>query len=660
MLVFDVETDGLLDKLSHIKCLNMLDTETGAEYRYTDAEFYEEPVTTKDADGKVSLRSVRQGAPTKRTGTMAAGLKRLANASEIGGHFVIGFDLPAIRKVYPTWAPKGRVFDSTVMTRVIYTNLYDLDIAAIRKGKLPREFETKRLVGSHKLVAWGLRLGGPLKRDWTPMQVGQTWENYSFSEDCDDYCMDDVRTNAHLFAKLAAKGYDDRCFQIEHRVQVIINRQEAHGWLFDVPAAEKLTATLQKRKVELEAECATVFKPWYIRLSSMTGRNHTLNGTTKGADWTKIRWVTFNPASRDHIADRLTAIYGWKPTETTDGGKPKVDETILESLPYPEAAKLAEFFTVNKRLGQVAEGKQAWLKAVKADGRIHGRVNTNGAVTGRMTHNSPNVAQCPANHSPYGEECRSLWIVPPGKKLVGVDADGLELRMLAHYMAKHDGGAYVQIVVSGVKEDGTDVHTMNRKALGLNSRDNAKTWIYAFLYGAGNMKLGTIVYEDFPAAKQAKFNEKFPAGRHRETALVALGKRSRDQMAAGFPALAKLVNGVKAAAKARGYLVGLDGRHIHVRSQHAALNSLLQSAGAVVLKQALCLMFDAYDDKWPNGEVEPVGNIHDEVQIECLEGIANEVAEIASNAIVRAGEILGLRCPLAAGSDIGDDWSSTH
>src|SRR5690606_31621074 len=184
--------------------------------------------------------------------------------------------------------------------------------------------------------------------------------------------------------------------------------------------------------------------------------------------------------SRTHIYKRLKDKYNWKPKEFTEKGTPKVSEEVLESLPYPEAELLNEYLMIQKRISQLAEGHSAWLKMVRPDGRIYGSVITNGAVTGRMTHNSPNLAQVPAVNVPYGKECRSLFTVPDDRVLVGADASGLELRCLAHYMARFDKGAYARELLEG------DIHTANQKAAGLPTRDNAKTFIYAFLYGAGD------------------------------------------------------------------------------------------------------------------------------------------------------------------------------
>ncbi|MEM7200273.1 MAG: DNA polymerase [Planctomycetota bacterium] len=658
MLVFDIETDGLLDNLTHIKCLNMLHTPSGREYRFTDHEHYEEPYPNLET-GELCIYA---GTKTKRDGTIADGLALLADASSIGGQNVIAFDIPAIRKVFPSWDYAGVVWDTLTMSRVMYTNLFDLDMRASKAGRLPPDFASKRLIGTHKLEAWGLRLGGEQKADFNPKDYGQTWDSYSFSEACDDYCMQDVRTNAAVFEHFLGKGYSDQCIRLEHDVAEIIYRQEAYGWAFDVDAAEKLTATLLIRKQELMDDCTKAFEPWYVKVRFRQGRNNKKFGTVKDADWNQINWIEFNPTSRDHIANRLQKVKGWRPKDFTPNGKPKVDDAILNALPYPEAKLLAELFMVTKRLGQIAEGKQAWLKKVKPDGRIHGRVNSNGAVTGRMTHSDPNVAQCPANYAPYGEECRACWTVGPGRKLVGADADGLELRMLANRLFKYDNGAYAKTVVEGNKADGTDAHTLNQEALKFSKRDNAKAWIYAFLYGAGNYKLGTIVLADFDEERRARFLAKFPAGRQRDKAITQLGETSRSRLESAFPALATFVDKLKKFAKRNGYLKGLDGRRIHVRSEHAALNSQLQSDGAVVMKQALVLLDQDLEAQGyaPGDDYEFVGNIHDEVQIECREEIATDVAERASASIRRAGEVLGVHCPLAGAADIGNNWAETH
>jgi DNA polymerase I-like protein with 3'-5' exonuclease and polymerase domains len=357
-----------------------------------------------------------------------------------------------------------------------------------------------------------------------------------------------------------------------------------------------------------------------------------------------VKLTEFNPGSRDHVASWLKQLHGWEPKEFTNDGKPKIDDTILNQLKYPEAKVLAEYFMVAKRLGQVAEGDQAWFRHVKADGRIHGSVITNGAVTGRMTHAAPNMAQVPAGYSPYGPECRDLFTVPPGKRLVGADASALELRCLAGYMARWDGGAYIKTVVDGRKEDGTEIHTVNRKALEIDSRDDAKTWFYAFIYGGGDEKLGSILLK----TKGAKARRR--------------GKVSRDKFLANLPALGKLVDAVQKKVKTTGALKGLDGRWLYIRSPHSALNTLLQSAGAILMKVALvCLDRKLQELGYePGTNYEFVANVHDEWQIECDEHIAEQVGMCAVAAMEEAGRQLNFRCPITGEYRAGASWKETH
>ena len=643
MLVFDIESDGLLfgkNKLTKVHCINLFDRSNGRAYRFTDHAFYQ------DVDGNVT------DVPTPRDGDIQAGLRMLAEAEAIGGQNIIGYDIPALKIVYPEWDYGGEVRDTVVMSRTMYTNLKDRDFAALRKGRLPEAFQKRGLIGTHKLEAWGYRLGCTMKGEFNPKDFGHTWRTMPFTQEFDDYCAVDVVLNVEVFEHFEKKSYAQQALDIEHEIAQIVFDQEVRGWTFDVEGAKKLTAHLMKRKLELEDELRATFPPW----EKFTGifvpkRNNKAKGYVKGVGIKRYKTLDFNPGSRDHIADRLIALHGWEPEEKTPSGKPKVDETIIAQLPYPEAPLIAEYLTVTKRLGQVADGKQAWLKQVKEDGKIHGRVMHNGAVTGRMTHSNPNVAQTPANHSLFGEACRALWKAAKGLVLVGADADGLELRMLAHFLAAFDGGAYVKVILEGKKSEGTDMHTRNQEAVGLRLRDNAKTMFYAWLYGAGDYKLGTVYIEDMTDEQRTKFYETF-SGTKRKGAIVKLGKRSRERLVKGIPGMDKLIKAVMQAAK-KGSLRGLDGRRLHIRSPHAALNTLLQSAGALVMKKAQILL---------NDDMHPafVGTIHDEWQMESEPSKAEELGKAACDAITRAGEWFNLRCPLAGNYDIGNSWAETH
>jgi DNA polymerase I-like protein with 3'-5' exonuclease and polymerase domains len=573
------------------------------------------------------------------------------------------------------------VLDTLVASRLIWTDLEDIDQRALKKGKRPAVFREKRLVGKHALEAWGYRLGF-LKGDFSG-----PWD--TFTAEMADYGIQDPEVTLALVEKIEAENYSEEALRLEHRVAEIIFLQERHGFYFDTEAAERLEIELTAEKARLEDELRSAFDPWFeperykgkiVEVDPKRRRTAAV-ASEDGAQWRssyepgepycKVKLVSFEPGSRDKIANRLTRLFGWTPVDYTPTGKPKVDETTLGGLDYPEAKLLIRYLTVDKRLGQLATGDEAWLKKVRADHRIHGRVNTNGAITGRMTHSGPNMAQVPAirvddNDTPllgfdggYGVEARRLFTASPGKLLVGVDAEGLELRELAHYMARYDDGAYVETVVNGKKSDGSDVHSVNRRAIGLNSRYNAKTWTYAYLYGAGDLKLGKIAYDDLTEAQRAKFNAKHPPGAPRERALVRLGKTGRARIESSLPALGELQKALKSAGS---QLRSHDGRRLNIRANHVRLNTLLQGGGAVVMKKALVLAYDALLARgWVFGrEFAMVVNVHDELQTETDPEIAEEVGRIIADAIRRAGEAFELRCPLSGSWDVGPNWAATH
>lgn len=642
MLVFDIETDGFLEDLTKIHCINLIDRSTGKSLAFNGGVYSD-------------------GTPAPRDGTIEEGLELLANADCIAGHNIIRYDIPAIQKLHPQWKTKHQVIDTLVCVNVIYPDVADRDFTAMRKGTLSKEHQRLGLIGKQSLEAWGMRLG-VLKTvyDW---KADGEWQH--FTKTMDDYARQDPVVNLRLLEQIESKHYSPECLDLEHAVARIVWAQTQRGWAVNVTAMEALTVKLQKRHAEIAAQLTTLFQPWYMpdmvkgSATFTPKKDDRKRGYTAGVSFSKVKQVVFNPASRDHISDRLMKVRGWKPSQFTDGGKPQVDETILESLPWPEAKALAEGLMIEKRSGQVATGNEAWLKNTR-NGRIHGTVNTNGAVTGRMTHARPNVAQTPRVGSPYGEECRACWIAGVGFVLVGCDASGLELCMLAHFMARYDGGAYAITVTSGKKEDGTDVHTVNMNAAGLRLRDSAKTFVYALLYGAGDYKLGTIAYDDFDDETKARFNKQFPRKGQRANALKNLGKKRRAALMSNLPALGKLADAVKIAAK-RGFLVGLDGRQLHIRSEHAALNTLLQSAGALVMKKALVILDGALAPIRSTGATAAfVGNIHDEWQIETQKEIADEVGKLACEAIRLAGEHFKFRVPLSGSYSVGSNWAETH
>jgi DNA polymerase I len=515
----------------------------------------------------------------------ASGLQKYLDSCDlIIMHNGICFDAPVLRETWKTSIMPSQVCDTLVLSRLL----------------------SPSLEGGHSLDAWGKRLGFP-KGEFNDWDGGLTPE-------MEEYCIQDTlvtqKLYEHLTSELKLNKFDQRSIDLEHKVQAIIAKQERNGFKLDEVAGITLLTTLQNKLAVIENELQGIFPAKTIqRVSEKTGKP------------LKDKVEVFNPGSRKQIGERLIEK-GWKPSRYTETGQPIVDEGTLDGVDIPEAKAINEFLMLQKRVSQI----ESWLKAVGEDGRVHGKVITNGAVTGRMTHMSPNMAQVPNSGSPYGEDCMDLWIVEKGYKLVGIDASGLELRMLAHYM-KDD--AYTNEVVSG------DIHTANQKAAGLQTRNQAKTFIYAFLYGAGDAKIGTVVGA---GAKE--------------------GKELKSRFLKNTPSLEKLREQVSSISQKSGSLPGLDGRRVQVRSDHAALNSLLQSAGAIVMKQALVLLNDEL--RRAKIDYKFVANVHDEWQIEVEEARAEEAGKLGVLAIEKAGKVLNMRCPLSGEYKVGNSWKETH
>ena len=506
--------------------------------------------------------------------------KALEGSVSVVGHNLIGYDLPVLERLWGVSVAPERVVDTLVLSRL----------------------EDPSRPGGHSLRSWGERLGYPKgdHDDWSML-----------SQEMIDYCIQDVAVTraTHAYLLNAMKDFDQRSIDLEHKVQFIIQQQERNGWVLDQHLCHELTATFKERMNEIEEVLQGEFPPIvHERYSEKTGKR------------LKDRVEVFNIGSRQQIARRLSAL-GVQFTKVTDKGNPIVDEAVLDTIDLPEARLCSEYLMLQKRYAQVS----SWLGAVQEDERVHGRVNSIGAVTGRMTHMEPNMAQVPASHSLYGHECRSCWTVPEGKKLVGFDASGLELRMLAHYM---DDKEFTNVLLT------EDIHTRNQLAAGLETRPQAKTFIYAFLYGAGDAKIGTIV-----------------GGSAKD------GADLKRRFLSNTPALESLRDRV-ARASGRGYLTGLDGRRLRVRSEHAALNTLLQAAGAIVMKQALVTL-DDYARQWKL-DYKFIGNIHDEVQSEVAADQAEKYGWLAVECLKAAGVEYNLRCPLDGEYKVGTTWAETH
>ena len=496
-------------------------------------------------------------------------------------HNGIGFDVPVVERIWNFTFDRSMVADTLVMSRLA---------------------DPSRS-GGHSLRNWGNILGFAKgdHEDWsqlTPQMI--------------DYCIRDVELTEAVYNRLRVEleGFSQASVDLEHKVQWIIQEQERNGWLLDQRLCHTLCARFKERMYDIESDLQALFPPIVEeRYSEKTGKR------------LKDKVTVFNVGSRQQVAERLSAK-GAVWTELTATGKPVVDEkTLKENSHVPEAAQVLEYLLLQKRYAQVS----SWIEHVKDDGRVHGRVTTNGAITGRMTHQNPNMAQVPSVNSQFGKECRDCWIVPEGRKLVGVDASGLELRMLAHYMGDEE---FTNVLLRD------DIHTRNQIATGLATRPQAKTFIYAFLYGAGDAKIGSIV-----------------GGTARD------GYALRSRFLRNTPSLETLRERVGQASR-KGYLTGLDGRKLWVRSEHSALNTLLQAAGAIIMKKALVLL----DDYATQHKIDYkfIGNVHDEIQSEVASEQAEKFGWLAVECIKAAGISFELRCPLDGEYKVGSTWSETH
>lgn len=601
-LNYDLETNGLLSRGKDLKVhvAAVIDVDTGTELAFVNKDY-----KVPQADGTLEdFMDLVSG---------------LGPEDELSAHNGIGFDNEVMRMVYD-FDHSAQNYDTMIAGLIGYPDLKDRDFQQIKKSKrIGKPHMPGNLAGRSSLEAWGYRLGvekgdyGKGRTDWDVFDI-----------DMFNYCLQDVRVGVALRKHLESRHIPKNILDMEQKFAHIMMLQERRGFAFDMEKAEELLAELSIEQAGLTDKLQRLFPP------------RTVVSFTPKKKLRREKIVPFNPNSKQDIADRLKEKYGWEPLEFTDSGQAKMDDNVLSSLDYPEAKTLARSSMLNKRIAQISTGRAAWLKKVGEDGRLHGRVINIGTPHSRCAHSNPNMAQVPGAAKPFGLRCRSLFRASEGMVMVGTDAQGIQLRALAHYLAPYDDGAYVDIVTKG------DPHEANRIAAGLDERFEAKVFIYSYLFGAGNAHIGGQLGKEGQAA-------------------VRFGKKVRTQFDTRTVGIAQLRAGLKVAAQ-RGHIFSIGGRYVPLRSDHVALNYLLTSFEVDVMKTATNYVHDhadEYDLEW-GVDYANLAHVHDEFQFEVVPEKVENLKTLTCLSIQKAGELLGSRCPQNGEAKEGPTWAETH
>lgn len=592
--VIDIEANGLLHDATQIWCIVALDLEADLYHKYTYhdnfngfKELYENPENTFIA------------------------------------HNGIGYDFPVIKRLLGLELSWKRMYDTLLISRMLHAD---------------------RPQG-HSLASYGQEFGTS-KLDFKDFD--------KYSEEMLTYCTQDVRINGMVWERY--EPYLEKYKQaidIDREFAYYISLQEENGFTLDVEFATHYAAELESEREEYVAKIRQLAPPVKVKSPSYTkaykegrvleesDKSYTyITEKTQVIKSADFKYEPFNPNSRQQIAEHFFTKYDWKPDLFTEKGAPDLSEKVLKTLPFEEAELLCQVIRRTKQLGMIRDGNAAWLKALRADNKVHGAVMVNGAVGGRCTHNSPNLAQCDRKDL----RMRQCWIPKPGWGLVGADASGLELRLLAHYLANWDKGAYVHTILNA------DIHDYNREIMGLNKRDTAKTAIYGLIYGAGNEKLGKIVMADID---QPTTNTRVQ---------MRLGGQVRNKIKDDLVGYKELLALIENTLSKRPFLVGIDGRPLKPRNDYSALNLLLQSAGASVMKKALNNFMRKCRFLGLKHGVDfgLCVNVHDEVQIESPLDKLDQYGTMFVDSIKTVTHQFKLNCPLDGEYKKGSNWSETH
>lgn len=587
---------------------------------------------TDGLDDYTKIWCVSIGEPNKRIKTytgddIPAALSRMKNRILVG-HNILKFDQAVVNKLHPDIGMDTKnCIDTLVLSR--------LDFPA--------------RPGAHALAAWGERLGIPkiVHEDWTKL-----------SPEMIERCEVDVKITLKVFARLGKllKSMPLAC-EIEHAVAYQTWQCEQEGFPFNVERAIKDAAALEKKQAEVLTELQ---KMWPMRFKAAPERVYKVKPNKRspfygildpGVPFSPIEYETFE-GSREQAIDRLIKKYGWKPTVMTKAREPALDEEVLASLPHPEARLLETYYECESKLGflksrENKKRKTGWLDVVRSTGRIHTSINFCKAYTHRMSSSNPNLQNVP-------KDMREYWEAPEGWVLEGADASSLELRVMCHYVAPYDGGAWADEVVAG------DAHTTNQTALGAYSRDTAKRLIYAMPYGGGDTTLGGIWLMD---AYAAKAEPRFEALGIQPTKKKAeIGKAIK--RLAIFGKLEQLKKDAGTIVSQRGYIILPDGRKVRVspRQNYSIIATLCQSLGAVVVKAAIAMLPWLLHEKGLvyGPDYRFALDVHDEIQMFVRLEHVETVKAVAVAAFEATTELLNLKVPMSGEAKHGHLWSETH
>lgn len=725
---FDIEGDGLIKavpsrgirEVTKVFCIwvTNLDTE--------EDEYYGPPVP-KDAKHPITGEDLWTPLLGTPTGTVEDGINRISKADLAIAHNGIGYDYLALEKLYPNFKRPTKAWDTLILAKLVWhvDTLFGPDLKRARDGKMPMKF-----VKRHSLEAWGYRLGC--------FKEGYTGGFDEWNPWMSAYMKQDVVVMVKLWNLITKRlGWDDpdkadlvwpeRVVEVEHRVAAICTQQELDGVRFNVEAAQLLTAQLENDKADIEQQLKDTFGSWWQagkvftpaadrkvkltqfpdvtvpRFSETTGKElkpyvgPPLSQYIKDAPYTPIEWMVFNPSSRQHLGMRLQDVFKWKPKKFGARGEPTVDESVLEEIPEAVMPKeirtlILDYFVVNKTLGMLANGAKSWLNALQGD-RIHGRVDTLGAITNRGTHSNPNLGQCPSvrmekvvdpdtgrkyerplrgRAGRYGYECRELFIADEGWEQTGVDASALELIDLGHYLMPFDNGVFSERVCDPAR----DPHTEHADLTGL-TRGDTKTATYLYVYGGSAYKLSldltiepheipeNLAYRGLPmllTSLRKRFDDEFVENLDdAQKAKIAKARQIILKFENGITGIKELKDSVTQAAK-RGWLRGMDGRKIIVRKAHAALNALLQSAGAQSCKVWMVLTHQYLNDAglYHGRDFKQLLWVHDELQFTHRPGLSDIIKECAERAMRDAGIELNLRGTYRTEGKTGANWAECH